>query len=369
MNTTGKRSHVFAAAFIAASLFTACAHTSEPQATARATGVDTRDDKILRELGKMEGRLDGLESKIGKVQAPPPPSAAPVAPAKAEETPPEVVLPIAPPQPELKPEVVKQNAITATALLFAQDESGNLRMLCTATAFDRKGKIYKFVSAAHCVSEDDTVHERAAVAPLTYFITFDDPDKKNFFEAKVVAAGYMHRGDDFSVLEVQLDIDVPTVPLAAADPQLDEDVINVASPLGLGKQLFRGHVSMSMLKRPVIAEDINWKGAVLLQISVGPGSSGSAAVSKYQKGICAFIVGMIGRGSPIVVAIPVSKFKKFWTEVQQGKYKYYKPGTDIGSSAMSKARIERLIQRAQNGVVYRIATDDDLKQLGAKSDE
>ena len=369
MDTT--RHSVFAAAFIAASLSIGCAHTAPPAtAVSPATG-DTRDEKILRKLGEIESRIDKIDERsrtatpAAPAVAPPvvtPVPANPAAVVKAEETPPPPPLPLAPAQPELKPEAVKQNAIKATALLFAQDESGNLRMLCTATAFDRRGALYHFVSAAHCVAEDDTVHERVSVAPLSYFITFDEPDQKNFYEAKVIGAGYQHNGDDFAVLEVKLDITVPTVPLAAADPVLDEDIINVASPLGLGKQLYRGHVSMAKLNRPVIEGDINWKGAVLLQTSVGPGSSGSAAVSKHQKGIACFIVGMIGRGSPIVVAVPVSKFKKFWTEVQSDKYKHYKPGTG-GAMKMSKSKMKAFMDRAYNGVEYRIASDEEIERL------
>ena len=249
----------------------------------------------------------------------------------------------------------------ATGLLFAQDDGGSLRMLCTVTAFERIGKVHRFVTAAHCLAEDDTSHDRVRVAPNDFFITFDDRDNKNFIAVKVLRAGYQHRGDDFAVLEVTLDQDVPIMPLAPNDPSLGEGVCNFASPLGLGKQLFRGHVSMERLERPLIEGEINWKGAALLQMSSGPGSSGSAIVSTHQKAIIAFLVGHIGaRGStPNIVAIPVSKFKKFNEEVAAGTYRWYKNEPASATRTEDKGKmIQRIYNRIHvQGISYQIPTE------------
>ncbi len=247
---------------------------------------------------------------------------------------------------------------TATALLYGQTEDGSLRMLCTATAFERNKDVYHFVTAAHCVAEDDTAHDRVQVEPTSWYLTFDDPDRKNFFPAKVLGVGYQHRGDDFAVLEVKLDKAVPVIPISAKNAVMGEEVSNIASPLGLGKQLFRGHVSKANLDRPVVEGDINWKGATLLQMSSGPGSSGSAIVSRSQKAIVAFLVGSIGsRGSPNIVAIPVSKFSKFWTEIKAKKYKWYK---DDSAEAVAKGvKVEKLWKKVRNGIVYQIADPDE----------
>lgn len=251
---------------------------------------------------------------------------------------------------------------SATALLYAQTEDGGFKMMCTATAFEKKGKMTRFVTAAHCLAEDDTTHERVEVEKTNWFITFDEPHNKNLMEAQVVAVGYQHRGDDFAVVEVELAKDVPLIPLAASDPVLGENVSNFASPLGLGKQLFRGHVSMEALDRPVVADSINWKGATLLQMSSGPGSSGSSIVSLHQKGIVAFLVGTIQfRGSPNIVAIPVSKFRSFWTDAQAGTYKWYKPdssGSSTGGGPRGKG-VKRLWDRIHvHGISYRFEGDD-----------
>lgn len=238
---------------------------------------------------------------------------------------------------------------SATALLYGQTDRGSYIMLCTATAYEKKGDVYHFVTAAHCVAEDDTEHKRVEVAPSRWFLSFeDDPDNTMFVGAKLLHAGYQHRGDDFAVLEAKISHPVPVIPLAKDDPSLAEEFSNFASPGGLGKQLFRGHVSMEKLDRPLIQGEINWKGAVLLQAQAAGGSSGSAIVSMRQNGIIAFLVGMIGgNGTPNVVAIQVSKFKKFNEMNADGKYKWYKPDSDassIDSDADTKS-LERIWQR------------------------
>lgn len=220
----------------------------------------------------------------------------------------------------------------ATALLYEQDSQGTMDMACTATAFERSGDTYRFVTAAHCVAEDDDDKGQVELYPKEWYITFDDPQKKNFLHAKVVAAGYQHEGHDFAVLEVKTKEYIPVMPFAPKRAILDEPVINIASPDGYGKQLFRGHVSMPQLNRPVKVRDINWEKAIMLQINIGDGSSGSAVVSTKQGGIVAFMVGTgISSRSQNVIAIPAYKFHRFWKAAKKGKYKWFKPPKDSKS--------------------------------------
>jgi hypothetical protein len=215
----------------------------------------------------------------------------------------------------------------ATALLYSQTEDGGMKMRCTTTAYAHDKDTYHFVSAAHCVGMDDTDHERVQVDRVPFFITFDTNGERKFYSAKLVAAGYQHRGDDFSIFTVESKDSWPTVPLGdERDESLGAEIINVASPLGLGKQAFHGYISSPFLDRPVTDGDINWAGTMLLQLNVGPGSSGSAIISVKQAAIIGFLVGTVSENdTPNVVAMPVSRMKKFMSDIAAKQYKWYQP--------------------------------------------
>lgn len=226
-----------------------------------------------------------------------------------------------------------QKVNEAVALLYSQGDDGTMQMRCTATAFEKivekSTTSYLFASAAHCVGNDDTQHENSADAKnIPFYITFDEHGVKRFFSATVHGVGYQHRGDDFLVVQVTTNESWTVIPLGDETKIDDGDddetkIVNVASPLGLGKQIFYGNISKLVIDRPVIQGDINWRGAMFLQISAGPGSSGSAIVSVDQKAIVGFLVGTVGGNN--IVAVPVSRFKKFWEGVQKGSYKWYSP--------------------------------------------
>jgi hypothetical protein len=224
------------------------------------------------------------------------------------------------------------NLVNATALLYQMNEKGNFEMLCTATIFEMDAEVYRFLSAAHCVASDDETHNRVKInIGMRLYMNFDDDDTKEFLPAKIAAVGYQHRGDDFAVLEIpraRVDgpegrsVPRPVIPLAPQPAMLNEDIVNLAGPVGLGKQLFRGHVSRPKLDRPVQVGDINWLNTMLLQLHVDGGSSGSAVVSWAQRSIVAVVVGLADGNS---VAIPIARFKKFWELSKAGKYQWYRP--------------------------------------------
>src|SRR5688572_876379 len=151
----------------------------------------------------------------------------------------------------------------SVALLYSQDSSGSMKMHCTATAYQKSDAGYRFASAAHCIGSDDTTKERSASASnQAFFVTFDGTDGKVFHPAKVVGVGYQHRGDDLAVLAVDTKEAWPVVPLGDEKKETvtDEEgapVLNVASPLGLGRQVFHGYVSSLFLDRPLVEGDIN----------------------------------------------------------------------------------------------------------------
>jgi S1-C subfamily serine protease len=136
-----------------------------------------------------------------------------------------------------------------------------------------------------------------------------------------VAIGYQHRGVDFLIVEVKTSEDWPTVPVGDQRKEAEgNSVLNIASPLGLGRQVFHGSISKLELERPVIEGDINWTGSMLLQMpGTAGGSSGSAVLSAKQEAIVGFIVGTIGSS---ITAIPATKFAEFRERAAAGKYRW-----------------------------------------------
>lgn len=222
------------------------------------------------------------------------------------------------------PTTLSSRLMKAVALLYAQDATGNMQMRCTATAFEKRGDAYLFASASHCIGSDQA-GKAADPTNTPFYVTFDEQGEKTFYAAHVKDVGYQHKGDDFAVFEVKTKLDWTTIPLGDEKKINVEDrasaaLLNVASPLGLGKQMFHGFVSNVFLDRPIVESDINWRGALLLQINSGPGSSGSALVSEAQEAIVGFLVGTVGGSN--VIGIPVSRFKDFQKASAAGTYRY-----------------------------------------------
>jgi hypothetical protein len=217
---------------------------------------------------------------------------------------------------------VPKTLYPAVVLLYEQDDQGSMKMLCTATAIEKNKTGYVFVTAAHCASTDN--EEKKLVKAETkkfFFVTLDETGSKNFIKASLQNCGYQHAGDDFCQFQVDTDKTIPTVDLGSDPASGGEEIVNVASPLGLGKQVFKGYISSPKLDRDIRVEDINWTNAILLQLpGTNGGSSGSAIVCTEQKAICAFLVGTIADTE--IVAIPVSRFKAFRTATAAGTYKY-----------------------------------------------
>jgi hypothetical protein len=224
---------------------------------------------------------------------------------------------------------VQTTLYPAVALLYEQDGNGGMHVLCTATAIEKHDLDYTFVSAAHCAVMDDTEKHKAKANSTEFFITSDESDTKSFLQADLMAAGYRTDGDDFSLFKVHSTKAFPIVPIGVDSTNLaGEQVVDVASPLGLGKQTFYGRISSPRVDRAIKEEDINWTHAMLLQLpGTDGGSSGSAIVCLSQQAICGFLVGTENKSE--IFAIPASRFKRFWDEVKAGKYKKFeKPDAD-----------------------------------------
>ena len=233
------------------------------------------------------------------------------------------------------PESLNQRVYDSVVLLYVQDGAGDMRMACTATAFDQKKSadqkktVYRFVSAAHCVEGNDDAQQKLE----KFYISSDSNGEKNYLLAKLVQAGDKTQGDDFSLFEVTTADTFVVTPLGDDSTlKAGDGVVNVAGALGLGKQFFQGYISEQHVDRPPVNIGVVvWTDLMLVEIGGGPGSSGSAIVSTDQKAIVGFLVGDAGADVG-KLCVPVSKFKKFVTAVDSGKYKKSKASDKASSN-------------------------------------
>jgi hypothetical protein len=199
-------------------------------------------------------------------------------------------------------------------------------MRCTATAIFQDANSYQFVTASHCGCTENNQRNTVSPEKTFFFISPDVAGNKIYLKAEPLGCGYRTRGDDYFLLKTDKTVAFPIVPLGK-DPKMLDEVFNVGSPLGLGKQVFTGTVSSTYLDRPVHVGDINWEGAILLQLfGINGGSSGSSLICAEQRAICGFVVGDIE--GTTMVAVPVSKFIKFRDALLAGTYKWYKKDPD-----------------------------------------
>jgi hypothetical protein len=234
-------------------------------------------------------------------------------------------------------EFVKNVLYPATTLLYAQESDGNMKMRCTATAIEKNATGYVFVTAVHCGCEDHVDEHTVSPEKAFFFVTEDSATDKHFLIANPIVCGYRHAGDDFFLLQVDTKVAFPIVDLGT-DPEVLEPIVNVASPLGIGKQVFIGTVSSVSLDRPVVEDDINWTHAYLLQLfGTDGGSSGSAVICLDQHKICGFVVGTVDKST--IIAMPVSRLKTMLKAFKEGTYKHFKLDPDaVSAKATAKAK-------------------------------
>lgn len=236
----------------------------------------------------------------------------------------------------------------AVGTLFAKDESGSLRMVCTASVvsgvpgLSRSGIRYNgtlLLTAAHCVSwaiqrveSDEARVGNYAVKKLPYtslaawskklfpqkkveyrqLVDFVwTADEVQYSGVKVIAVGKEEAGYDFAVLQIRSPMGTRISP-GNWNVSPGDVVAAVSNPGGYGKQLFSGYITMLSLNRPIvdISQSINWRGNFVLSVPSAPGSSGSLILrdGKY----IGVLIGVIQErfGVPFTVAVPIWKIQK-----------------------------------------------------------
>jgi S1-C subfamily serine protease len=215
------------------------------------------------------------------------------------------------------PQVANVQSVASTLpasvmLLYSQANDGSMDFRCTATAFEspnpnikpRAGRRF-FLSASHCVTERTEHGTRPSKGP--FFLSDDVAGEKRFVEAELIFAGSEADGYDLLILEAKSS--APALHLAdERSYSAGTQVLNVASPAGLGKTLLSGTIAILSVDRPLIVrqENINWRGSLVLNLAVIGGSSGSAVVTQDSGRIIGVIVGYM-EGAPICIAVPASR--------------------------------------------------------------
>lgn len=184
---------------------------------------------------------------------------------------------------------------------------GNVRhFLCTATAIERTADGYNLLTAGHCVLPPDIpegvkfyVAESIEASPVLQTVTVEKAaltDKYDF--------AFLH----LKTTRVYPAISVSHYPL----PSLETLVVAVNFSEGLIKQVSRGVVSSGLMNPGAADGKCNiCTGRFMVQISAGPGASGSAVIDEGTHEIVGLIEGGIPRSNVGAICIPVSRYWDF----------------------------------------------------------
>jgi hypothetical protein len=248
----------------------------------------------------------------------------------------------APPPPVAFNTFLQETAYPSVYTLYIQQGDGGKKMVCTTTAFEskpiaKKMNRIRFLTAGHCVNKRKDPLQILfgggnSSVKHTYFIAQDDESReKTYFRVELVGSGGLEDGEDFAVFEAETLKTITTIPLGLDPPDsIDQPVINIANPMGLGTQVFRGNISRVFYDRHEGPSGSDWHGNMLIQVfGVNGGSSGSAVLCEKQRAICGIVVGTIGQTT--AVAVPISRFKSWYVDLSMPKFpglRFVFPGFD-----------------------------------------
>lgn len=200
-------------------------------------------------------------------------------------------------------EYVNKVLYPATVLLYQQLPDGTMRFSCTATAIVHQQDKYVFATASHCIVKNQS----------PYISPDEAGAEKTFIRVKGAVCGDTKMGMDVCLLSATSKVQLPVVEIGS-DPKGfgGIPIVSVASPAGIGKQVFEGSISSTHIDRPMSSSSgVNWSQAMVLQLpgTMG-GSSGSAVVCTDQQAICGITVGVIATPmGQVTIAMPISRLK------------------------------------------------------------
>jgi len=193
----------------------------------------------------------------------------------------------------------------ATFALYGTQTWGNkseTRFLCTATIYQKTPDGYLLLSAGHCVKG------KSLPKNLTFSVAEDESQTR--FSVTVVKS-ILDRSTnmDFTVFEWKTAREYPVfnldIPMNAA---VGDDVIIVHFSSELGKQLSDGKIASQIFTDESSWCDICRDNFYITMTNMGPGSSGSAVVSKKTGKIVGITV---GTADSTMIIEPISRFSVF----------------------------------------------------------
>jgi hypothetical protein len=187
--------------------------------------------------------------------------------------------------------------------LYALEQGGTMRFLCSATAVAREDNKTVILTAGHCVQKG-----------VSYLITFGGNQfhplsvwQIPHYEIGKAVRAYGEPETDMALFLME-NGDMPIVELDDGSEMVaGEKLAMVGFPLGIAKISYEGTVAGHM-NRP----GANNHGYMLMQIFGAPGSSGSAVVAaKTGKIVAILVAGKRGdAGLPVIFGTPIS-YKKY----------------------------------------------------------
>jgi hypothetical protein len=197
----------------------------------------------------------------------------------------------------------ERNFMNATFALYVE-KYGEKHFTCSATAYEKIKGGYLLISAGHCIDGRDN---------LNFYVRTDVDDALPYMPVTVVKYA-LTETLDFSILELDTKNKYPTIQIGSEEDLAVGDAIeNVSFALGIAKQFNNGYVATDLLHSN---EETNSSAMWLLnhflvEVDGGPGSSGSAIVSKEKHQIVGLLVSGISGEQVGHGIIPMSEFYAF----------------------------------------------------------
>ena len=198
--------------------------------------------------------------------------------------------------------------------LYAQEENGDMKFLCSATAVGRNEKDTIILSANHCLRKGvsylinfgDNKLRTIRVWKIPHYEVDKEKFPRRYNEPETDMALFLMPGDD-----------IPIVPLANGEsPVPGARVIMVGYPLGVAKIAYEGIVAGKFDRLGA-----DFYGYLLLQIFGAPGSSGSSVINVDTGNVVGILVAAkLNPGLPVIFATPI-QYQEHLMHVIQVKVK------------------------------------------------